>query len=71
MLERERKKARSAVSLPRREREADEKKAKIVQLRPKASNISLFWECLCEISNSLSTQTATDMIGKIKFHEKW
>ena len=43
MLERERKKERSAVSQPRREREADEKKAKIVQIRPKVLNIGLFW----------------------------
>ena len=33
-------------------------------------NIRLFWECLCEISDSLSSQTATDMEGKIQFHEK-
>ena len=58
---------RSAVSQPRR----DENKAKIVQIRPNVLNIRLFWECSCEISDSLSTQTATDMIGKIKFHEKW
>ena len=57
---------RSAVSQPRREREADEKKkAKIGQLRPKVLNIRLFWECLCEISDSLSTQTASNVAGKI------
>ena len=45
MREREQK-SRSAVSQPRREREAPKqtkrKKAKIVQLRPKVLNISLF-----------------------------
>ena len=60
--------SKQSVSLGGRGKQT--KKAKIVQIRPKVLNIRLFWKCSCEISDSLSTQTATDMIGKIKFHEK-
>ena len=55
--------SKQSVSLGGRGKQT--KKAKIVQLRPKVLNIRLFWECLWEKSDSRSTQTATNMAGKI------